>query len=96
MDIAEVQTAQGRLHLSVGIDRSSNFAFAPRVDRATTATARAVLDALVAAIPYGIEIVLTDNGSQFADLRKNRPVRPPCWAGIRFTGPFRRMASTTG
>jgi len=30
------------------------------------------LEALVAAVPYRVEIVLTDNGIQFADLPKNR------------------------
>ena len=35
-------------------------------------TARAFLEALVAAVPYRVEIVLTDNGIQFADLPKNR------------------------
>ena len=34
--------------------------------------ARAFLEALVAAVPYRVEIVLTDNGIQFADLPKNR------------------------
>src|SRR5829696_4386279 len=40
--------------------------------RPNTVTARAFLDALVAAVPYQIEIVPTDNGIQFADLPKNR------------------------
>jgi hypothetical protein len=35
-------------------------------------TARAFLEALVAAVSYRVEIVLTDNGIQFADLPKNR------------------------
>src|ERR1700728_1886412 len=42
------------------------------VDIAEVQTARAFLEALVAAVPYRIEIVLTDNGIQFADLPKNR------------------------
>ena len=72
IDIAEVQTAEGKLYLYVGIDRTSKFAFARLVDKATTETARTFLDALVAAVPYRIEIVLTDNGIQFAILPKNR------------------------
>lgn len=67
-----MQTAEGKLHLYVGIDRTSKFAFAQLVHKATTATARAFLDTLVAAVPYRIEIVLTDNGILFADLPKNR------------------------
>ena len=72
VDIAEVQTAQGKLYLFVAIDRASKFAVAQLVDKANTQTARAFLEALVAAVPQRIEIVLTDNGIQFADLPKNR------------------------
>jgi transposase-like protein len=72
IDIAEVQTAQGKLYLIVAIDRTSKFAVARLVDKANTQTARAFLEALVAAAPYKVEIVLTDYGIQFADLPKNR------------------------
>jgi transposase InsO family protein len=72
IDIAEVRTAEGKLHLFVAIDRTSKFAFAQLVDRANTKTASAFLNALVEAVPYQIHIVLTDNGIQFADLPKNR------------------------
>ena len=72
VDIAEVQTAQGKLYLFVAVDRTSKFAVARLVDKANMQTARAFLEALVAAVPYGVEIVLTDNGIQFADLPKNR------------------------
>ena len=72
IDIAEVRTAQGKLYLFVGIDRASKFAVAQLVDQANTQTARAFLEGLVAAVPYKVEIVLTDNGVQFADLPKNR------------------------
>lgn len=41
INIAEVQTAEGKLHLYVGIDHTSKFAFAQLVDKVTTATARA-------------------------------------------------------
>jgi IS30 family transposase len=72
IDIAEVQTAQGKLYLFVAIDRTSKFAVAQLIDKANTQTARAFLETLVAAVPYRVEIVLTDNGVQFADLPKNR------------------------
>jgi transposase InsO family protein len=72
VDIAEVQTAQGKLYLFVAVDRTSKFAVARLVDKANMQTARAFLEALVAAVPYRVEIVLTDNGIQFADLPKNR------------------------
>jgi len=72
LDIAEVLTAQGKLYLLVAIDRASKFAVARLVDKANTQTARLFLEAVVAAVPYRVEIVLTDNGSQFADLPNNR------------------------
>jgi transposase InsO family protein len=72
IDIAEVQTADGKLYLFVAIDRTSKFAFVHPSDRATRVTASAFLVALVAAVPYRIHTVLTDNGIQFADLPRNR------------------------
>lgn len=65
IDIAEVQTAEGKLYLFVAIDRTSKFAFAQLVESATRITASAFLEALVAAVPYRIHTVLTDNGIQF-------------------------------
>ncbi len=65
IDIAEVRTAEGKLHLYVAIDRTSKFAFVQLVKSANRVTASAFLDALVAAVPYKIHIVLTDNGIQF-------------------------------
>jgi len=84
IDIAEVQTAEGKLYLYVGIDRTSKFAVAQLVDKANTATARAFLEALVAAVPSRIEIVLTDNGIQFADLPRNRSGPTAMWRGHPF------------
>jgi transposase InsO family protein len=84
IDIAEVQTAEGKLYLYVGIDRTSKFAFAWLADKATTVTARTFLDALAAAVPYKIETVLTDNGIQFADLPKNRSGLTARWRGHPF------------
>jgi transposase InsO family protein len=65
IDIAEVQTAEGKLYLFVAIDRTSKFAFAELVESATRVTASAFLEALAAAVPYRIHTVLTDNGIQF-------------------------------
>lgn len=65
IDIAEVQTAEGKLFLFVAIDRISKFAFVQLVESATRVTASAFLEALVAAVPYRIHTVLTDNGIQF-------------------------------
>ena len=72
IDIAEVRTEEGKLHLFVAIDRNSKFTFVQLAERANTKVATAFLDALVEAVPYTIHTVLTDNGIQFADLPKNR------------------------
>jgi transposase InsO family protein len=65
IDIAEVQTVEGKLYLFVAIDRTSKFAFVQRVGSANRVTASAFLAALIAAVPYKIHTVLTDNGIQF-------------------------------
>ena len=65
IDIAEVQTKEGKLFLFVAIDRTSKFAFAQLAEKANRVTASAFLTALVEAIPYKIHTVLTDNGIQF-------------------------------
>ena len=65
IDIAQVQTAEGKLHLFVAIDRTSKFAFVQLVESANRVTASAFLVALIAAVPYRIHTILTDNGVQF-------------------------------
>jgi len=72
IDIAEVRTEEGKLHLYVGIDRTSKFAFVQLHDKADRPTAVAFLEALIQAVPYDLHTILTDNGIQFADLPKNR------------------------
>ena len=67
LDIAEVHTEEGRLYLLVTIDRTSKFAFVQLHERATRRIAADFLRALVAAVPYTIHTVLTDNGTQFTD-----------------------------
>lgn len=58
IDVAEVRTEQGKLHMFVAIDRTSKFPF---VETATTAISRDFLLRLIAAVPYKIHAVLTDN-----------------------------------
>ena len=72
IDITEVRTEEGKLHLFVAIDRTSKFAFAQLHKKANRKTATAFLKALIAAVPYKIHTILTDNGIQFCDLPKNR------------------------
>ena len=72
IDIAEVRTEEGKRHLFVAIDRTSKLAFARLHAAADRETALAFLRALIAAIPYKIHTILTDNGIQFGDLPKHR------------------------
>jgi transposase InsO family protein len=67
VDIAEVQTAEGKLYLFVAIDRTSKFAFAELHPKAGKMAAAAFLRNLIAAVPYRLHIVLTDNGIQFTN-----------------------------
>ena len=52
IDIAEVQTAEGKLYLFVAIDRTSKFAFVQLHKRATKSIAAAFLRDLIKAVPY--------------------------------------------
>ena len=65
IDIAEVQTAEGKLYFYVAIDRTSKFAFVQLVNKTGRTSASAFLEALIEAVPYKIHTVLTDNGIQF-------------------------------
>jgi transposase InsO family protein len=96
VDIAEVRTAQGKLYLFVAIDRASKFAVARLVDKANTQTARAFLEALGAAVPYRVEIVLTDNGIQFTDPPRNRSGPTAQFRNHPFDRVCREYGSSTG
>jgi transposase len=65
IDIAELRTEQGKLYLFVAIDRASKFAFVEMHEKAVRRTAADFLRRLIAAVPYKIHTVLTDNGTQF-------------------------------
>lgn len=78
----------------MAVDRTSKYAFAGLMKTATTASAKAFLNELVEAVPYKIHTVLTDNGIQFADLRKNRTGPTPCGAAIPSIEPAGGTASS--
>src|SRR6478736_5675789 len=67
IDIAEVQTAEGKLYLLVAIDRTSKFAFVELHRKATRRVAADFLRHLVDAVPYKVHTILTDNGTHFTD-----------------------------
>ncbi|MCB2052550.1 MAG: transposase family protein, partial [Novosphingobium sp.] len=72
IDIAEVQTVEGKLYMFVAIDRTSKFAFAQLVGKAGKMAAAQFLRDLIAAIPYRIHIILTDNGIQFTNRARDK------------------------
>ncbi|SDZ54886.1 Integrase core domain-containing protein [Jannaschia faecimaris] len=72
IDIAEVQTLEGKLHLFAGIDRTSKFAVTKLVDKADRKTAWEFLELLLKAVLYRIHTILADNGIQFAEQPRNR------------------------
>jgi transposase InsO family protein len=67
IDIAEVRTEDGKLHMFVAIDRTSKFVFVELYDKAGKMNAAKFLRHLIEAAPYTIHIILTDNGVQFTD-----------------------------
>ena len=72
IDIAEVHTEEGRLYLFVAIDRTSKFAYVELHEQATRLIAAEFLRHLVAAVPYKIHTILTDNGIQFANQKRHK------------------------
>ena len=65
IDVAEVQTAEGRLYLFVAIDRTTKFVFVELHRKALRKIAGDFLRHLAEAVPYKINILLTDNGTHF-------------------------------
>ncbi len=84
IDVADVRTEEGKLHLYVGIDRTSTFAFVQLHDKADQPTAVPFLKAFIEAVPYKLHTTLTDNGIQFADLPKNRDGWTARWSTACF------------
>jgi transposase InsO family protein len=90
IDIAEVRTAQGKLYLLVAIDRTSKFAFVELHEKVARRTAADFLRRLIAAVPYKVHTVLTDNGTHFTtpgntgsaapDIRAALDAGEPVWA----------------
>ena len=79
VDVAEVQTEQGRVSLFGAVDRTSKVAFAELQPRATRMLAAELLRRALQALPCKAHTVLTDNGVQFT-------LQAPQWfaGGYRF------------
>ncbi len=82
IDIAEVQMAEGKLVLFVGIDRTAKFAVAQLVATADRKTAWELLQHMLEAVPYQVHTVLTDN----VLAREQNAVQGVRSRGIRATG----------
>ena len=72
IDITELRTQDGKLRLFVAIDRTSKFVFVELHESAGKMVAAQFLRNLIAAVPYKIHTVLTDNGIQFTNRKKDR------------------------
>ena len=72
VDASELRTAEGKVHLFLAIDRVSKFTYVELHPRATMLTGAAFLLGVIAAFPYAIHTVLTDNGIAFADQPRYR------------------------
>ena len=72
IDIAEVRTEEGKLYLFVAIDRTSKFAYAELLPKYGKMEAAQFLRNLIAAVPYKIHTILTDNGIQFTHRKTDR------------------------
>jgi transposase InsO family protein len=92
IDIAEVRTEQGKLYLFVAIDRTSKFAFAELHEKATRSIAGDFLRHLIAAVPYRVHTVLTDNGTHFTTPGNTASAAPLIKAAIARGELFRAHA----
>ena len=96
IDLAEVRTAEGKLYLIVAIDRTSKFAFVELHEKVTRRTAADFLRRLIAAVPYKVHTVLTDNGTHFTTPPATRGRQPPTSRSPSTPGsPSGRMPSNT-
>lgn len=95
IDMAEVQTAEGKLYLFVAIDRTSKFAFARLVTRATgVADTYSSMNSSPSCLTASIQSLST-MASSLPICRRTVLVRLPDGVGIRSTTPAKAMASST-
>ncbi len=72
IDACELRLAEGKLHMFLAIDRLTKFTYVEFHERSTMAIGAAFFRSALAAFPYKIRIVLTDNGIAFADAPRHR------------------------
>ena len=71
IDIAQVNTEEGRLYLFVANDRTTKYAYVELHSRQTREIAAQFLENLINKVNYKIHTILTDNGRQFTN-----PINP--------------------
>jgi hypothetical protein len=76
IDVRELRPAAGRLSMFPAIDRVPKLARVAFHDANTKLNGAAFLREVVAAFPYRLHTVLTDDGMAFADLPENRGRHP--------------------
>jgi transposase InsO family protein len=76
IDVRELRSARGKLFLFLAVDRVPRFAHVAFLDANTKLNGAAFLRQVVAAFPYRLRTVLTDDGMAFAELPKNRGRHP--------------------
>ena len=97
VDIAEVQTAQGKLYLFVAIDRASKFAVAQFVPKANMQTARAFLwRPLSPPCLTGLRSCSPTMESSSPTCRRTDQARPPGSAATLSTAPVVSTGSSIG
>jgi len=84
IDHCELRLGEGKLHMFLAIDRVSKFTHVAFFDAATKMNGAAFLREVIAAFPYAIHTVLTDNGMAFADLPQDRDGPTATWMGHIF------------
>src|SRR3954447_13262881 len=93
IDHCDLRLAEGKLHMFLAIDRVSKFTHVAFFEAATKMNGAAFLREAIAAFPYAIHTVLTDNGMALADLPKYAMgQRQPGW-GTSSTGSAVRTGS---
>ena len=72
VDSCQLRSAEGKVHMFLAIDRVSKFAYVELHATTEMATGGAFMRGVVAAFPYRIHTVLTDNGVAFTNCASSR------------------------
>jgi transposase-like protein len=72
IDSCELRCAEGKVHMFLAIDRVSKFTYVELHPAATMLAGASFLRSVIAAFPYKLHTILTDNGTPFADQPRYR------------------------